>query len=198
MKRAAYEEKFDHEFLRAVRSSDTVWDIGAHVGLYTRKLAEIVGPTGKVVAFEPAAKSIEALRKVVSLYPHVIVVEVALSDHHGEAEFFESDASVTNSLDPSKDSRASHRVTVERADAFLADNPPNVVKIDVEGFEPDVLRGMRNTLQLSTLRAIFIEVHFLELARRKIPHAPAELRSLLEDAGFKIRWIDPSHLVASR
>lgn len=73
-----------------------------------------------------------------------------------------------------------------------------MVKIDVEGFELDVLKGMSGLLADPALRAIFVEVHFLALANRGLHTAPADMIALLRAAGFEIQWIDPSHFGATR
>ena len=88
-------------------------------------------------------------------------------------------------------------VSVKPGDA-LADLPkPDVVKIDVEGYEPEVIRGMPNVLR--TVRAAFIEIHFAILESRGMLQAPAELVLQLKILGFdKIKWVDASHIMALR
>ena len=80
----------------------------------------------------------------------------------------------------------------------LVDLPlPNVVKIDVEGYEPEVIRGMANTLRC--VRAAFVEIHFAILEGRGMPQAPAEIVQSLRTLGFTtIRWVDASHIMALR
>lgn len=75
---------------------------------------------------------------------------------------------------------------------------PTVVKIDVEGFEEDVVSGMRGVLASRTCRALFIEVHFALLEARKTPDAPARIVAELRGHGFRTRWLDPSHLMGWR
>ena len=48
-----YEEPFHRSLKEAIRRGDTVWDVGANVGVYTEQFCEWTGPTGSVVAFEP-------------------------------------------------------------------------------------------------------------------------------------------------
>jgi hypothetical protein len=76
--------------------------------------------------------------------------------------------------------------------------PPNVVKIDVEGFEAEVLRGFGALLERPSLRAVCVEVHFALLDTRSERNAPAEIERRLYAAGFRCRWADHSHLVAVR
>lgn len=196
--RVAYEESFDKALLNAIRPGDCVWDVGANVGHFTVKFAELVGKAGKVVAFEPSMRSLTALAHAAAPYPQVLVSANALADFEGDAAFAMTGDSVTDSLSKAADDTSGDKVSVMRGDRIAAKFQPNVVKIDVEGFEPDVLRGMPEALKDPTLRGVFVEVHFLELAKRGLRDAPAEITRMLKDAGFRIRWTDPSHLAATR
>jgi hypothetical protein len=75
---------------------------------------------------------------------------------------------------------------------------PDVLKIDVEGFEEEVLRGLTGQLAHTRCRAVFCEVHFGILDARGERHAPSRIVELLRKQGFHTRWIDPSHLSAIR
>jgi hypothetical protein len=75
---------------------------------------------------------------------------------------------------------------------------PTMVKLDVEGHELDVLHGMANTLTDRRLTHLFIEVHFAVLHRTGRKDVPAKLERFLEMKGFRISWVDQSHLHARR
>ena len=75
---------------------------------------------------------------------------------------------------------------------------PTVVKIDVEGYELEVLKGMRHVLTELSLRAIFCEIHFALLEERGQPFAPIEIERILNEAGFDVRYTDSSHIQAVR
>lgn len=195
-----YEERFDSALLSAIRSGDTVWDIGANVGLYTEKFARRVGASGQVVAFEPSPKNAETLRMRFTDTNRVTIFSVALADEPGTASFYANGSSdgTTDSLVARNDGAVQHQIEVHRGDEFLKGFPPNVIKIDVEGFELEVLRGLREVLTSSGLRAVLIEVHFGILSDRGLAEAPAELTSLLRTAGLSVNWVDSSHLVGER
>ncbi|NEO21448.1 hypothetical protein [Moorena sp. SIO4A5] len=61
-----YDAHFNKELLESIKSGDTVWDIGANIGFYTRKFLDIVGTEGHVVAVEPAPSSANACRKLIN------------------------------------------------------------------------------------------------------------------------------------
>jgi Methyltransferase FkbM domain len=130
----------------------------------------------------------------------VCVHNVALSQTDGRSTFYinNDESGVTDGLAQRSEQSRAIEVSVGRGDDFRSPRPPCVVKIDVEGFELEVLHGMSGVLADPALRAIFVEVHFLELANRGLPNAPADIVSLLRAAGFVVRWLDPSHVGATR
>jgi Methyltransferase FkbM domain len=76
---------------------------------------------------------------------------------------------------------------------------PDIVKIDVEGFEYEVISGMQTTLNAAQCRAIFCELHFEVLEKRGLRQNPAKIVKRLRSLGFtKIRWLDASHISAHR
>jgi FkbM family methyltransferase len=200
LSRARYEERFDAALLAAIRSGDTVWDVGANVGLYTEKFIGLAGPSGRVVAFEPSPKNVETLRARFGGVGGVTIHPVALSDRTGTVAFYANgdDDGVTDSLVERTAGATRHEVQAHRGDDYGKTFPPNVIKIDVEGFEPEVLRGLRDVLVSPTLRSVMIEVHFGILADRNLAGAPAELRELLRQGGLAASWVDSSHLAGHR
>jgi len=132
-----------------------VYDIGAHRGSYALFFSRQVGATGSVVAFEPAPGNFDKLARNLALN-HIINVRalpLALGAEREVREVFALPGmSTTASLAADAQTpfrRSVGRAQVERLDDLVAplDLPaPDFVKIDVEGFELDVLRGARGTL----------------------------------------------------
>ncbi len=93
------------------------------------------------------------------------------------------------------------KVTVRSVGSLLEKEKlslPNFVKIDVEGFEYDVLSGFGPHLGNHSLKALGIEVHFGLLRERGLSDAPAAMEEMLKEAGFHLSWPDPSHILAVR
>jgi FkbM family methyltransferase len=198
-----YEEKFGTALMSHVKPGDTVWDIGANVGLYTEKFAQQVGNDGKVVAFEPAPACFRTLKNKFTRSTLVQLEHVAVGSEQGEA-FLMVDAdplAATHKLATEKSaSQQGQRVRIVSGDWYWnqSGRSPNVIKIDVEGFEEQVLLGMENLLHCKDLRAIFCEVHFKLLEERGEPLAPSRIENKLRESGFRTSWLDASHIQALR
>ena len=91
-------------------------------------------------------------------------------------------------------------VDIDSIDNFvLANKFPNGIKIDVEGFELEVLEGAIDSLRSNKLKVVGIEIHTAILESMYKNRNPIkEIESILTMSGFKVKWTDFSHLVAFR
>ena len=158
------------------RPGDTFWDVGAHKGFVTLAATSMVGPGGRVVAVEPSAANLRFLRRHVAWNRerNVKVLAAALSDTEGEAAFGGTGSSIAFHL-----GEGPERVevtTVERLVGQGGHPRPHVLKIDVEGAEAAVLRGM-GTL-LGGDQALLISTHGRQLYE--------QCRRLLLQRGFRV------------
>lgn len=78
-----YEDRFGPALLAEVRPGDTVWDIGANLGLYTQAFVAGVGSAGRVVAFEPVPACFAQLRQRFAESPQVKLHNVAVGEADG-------------------------------------------------------------------------------------------------------------------
>lgn len=199
-----YESKLSGKMLSSIAVGDCVWDVGANVGYYTTRFSDLVGAPGKVLAFEPSPRNREKLEAATSGKQNVTVLSSGLSDVGGEAVLLQGldDIGATSRIvSDTSGSDAGHRVRLARGDDLVASGEaarPNVLKIDVEGFELEVVRGLEETLESPAVRHLFLEIHFSLLEERGLPQAPAAIEALLAGKGFHLTWMDPSHLHAYR
>ena len=197
-----YEARYDSSFQAELKAGHCVWDVGANVGYYTRQFAEKVGTTGKVFAFEPSPQNFNRLGVAVEDLAHVSLLNVGLGTEPGRLSFQQGadDLGATSRVVKSGEAGA---ITVEisTGNLLVAERRvtlPNAIKIDVEGFELEVLQGMKDALKSPALRTIGIEVHFGILRERGMTRAPQEIEALLQACGFKVNWPDASHILAIR
>lgn len=200
-----YEDRFGPALQAEVRPGETVWDLGANLGLYTQAFASAVGKNGKVVAFEPTPGCFAALldRFTGDLRIQIMNVAVGASDGELHMSLDENPLAPTHHIVAGAASEQGRTlaVPVRSAESVVAEQPacfPNLIKIDVEGHEGAVMDGMQALLPDSRLRCIGIEVHFGLLEARGEGHRPKQLEQTLTEHGFKVRWTDPSHMLALR
>ncbi len=132
---------------------DWVIDVGANIGHYTKKLSELVGPSGRVIALEPVPDTFSLLSANVSLFPYtnISLFNAAASDKLAivgvSVPIFPSGLSNYYEAHISSASNSMLSVLTITLDSLCVDHPIRLVKIDAEGHEDFVLRGMRGIIQ---------------------------------------------------
>jgi FkbM family methyltransferase len=177
-----------------LRPGDVFFDIGANMGIYSVPAAARVGADGAVYSFEPhVANARSLLENVVNngLQDRVRVLTCALHESSGFFDFKYQDLTAGSSmsqLDSDRDafgrplepvaSELKYATTVDELIAAGAVKPPDVVKIDVDGNELLVLRGMRALLTGGAPpRAVQVEVNVDERE---------ELEEFMASSGFEL------------
>ena len=172
--------------IEACQSKTCVLDIGAHIGLVTMPMSKAVGPQGRVIAVEPSPANRLALSQHLSLnkLTNVLVIDTLIGDKVlKEAAFYEDPAiSGMNSCTPVKTSsryaKTSHPQTTIDNICKNYGLQPDIIKIDVEGWELSVLEGAIQVLK-EFRPTIFLSVH------------PQHLESLQRDANELPAFLDP-------
>jgi FkbM family methyltransferase len=139
---------------RLVRAGDWAVDVGANVGHYAKRLSDLVGPEGRVFAFEPVPSTFALLAANVRGFQHsnVTLINAALSDGAGTARMAIPD--FTRGLPNFYQARLSAEVGAGLAVVTLALDQLDIaqrvslVKVDVEGHEERALRGMRRLIEV--------------------------------------------------
>jgi len=151
---------------RALKAGDIVFDIGAHVGVYTTLFSHLVGESGKVYAFEPNSEVLPALRRTVEGLGNVVLHSFALSDESRKAVLVvPGDPSMASLSDWFGDDHGhTHTIDCEvrRLDDLVEDGTlplPNFIKCDVEGAELLVFKGGEKCLNRRDAPVILFEGH---------------------------------------
>lgn len=161
-----YEKGEVRVFHQLIKKGMTVLDLGANIGYFTLIAAKLVGPEGKVFAFEPDPKNFSLLQRNVELngYDNITLVQKAVADKSGTAEFYLGSDSWEHSLSSVNRKAGVIPVSVTSLDEFLPqDIAVDFIKMDIEGAEEKALRGMERILSKGTVKAIPTEFHFDEL-----------------------------------
>jgi FkbM family methyltransferase len=157
-------ENFVDDILCGItKAGDRVLDAGANMGYYSVKLGYRVGPSGRVVAFEPNPEIFPFLSENVAingLSGRVEIHNVALADQPGQATLTFGYANMGGGSLVDRPASDDERRTVDvvRGDDLLGDSSFDVMKFDVEGFEPLAAAGLEKTLARSSGAAIIVEV----------------------------------------
>jgi len=192
----------DGKFLMTLALGDqTIYDVGAYKGYYTLFFSRAVGSGGKVIAFEPHPDNHKKLLKRIklNLLDNVEARPVAVGNETGRRTLaFRDTDSGTSSLQEEMKAQILHekgagsvQVAVDSLDRQVAAHhfpKPDLIKIDVEGFEMDVLLGMSETIRNHKPK-LYIEIHGVD-AESKI----ANVRKVVE---FLSGWAYTIHHVES-
>lgn len=164
--RGGFEEGFAEELLDIIDSKHVFWDIGAAQGLYAILAAQA---GAKVYAFEPDPVSLNSIKKNSELnalaQSNLTILPFGLGNENVQTEFFIDRKGVQAGSLQKTNKELRERIPIEifRADSLVEGagvEPPSIVKIDVEGAEVLVLKGMEKLLHSAHKPAhLFIELH---------------------------------------
>lgn len=189
---------FDTHIRQTIQSrlkcGDTFIDIGANVGFYALCAAKIVGVSGKVFAFEPAPETMSALLNNIAINgtANIKAAQIALSDCSGETTLFLDAANNSGATSMRETPNASQAITVKRDsyDNYAREQrvpTPSLVKIDVEGAECMVLKGMTELLARPDRPAMVIEIS--ELSLKQMGSSKEELFAIMEKNGYRAKLL---------
>jgi len=192
-----YEPPVTRVMQRLLAPGGTLVDAGANWGYFTLVGARLVGAGGRVVAIEPDPRHFERLRTNTAMnrLANVTALPLAAGSQEGVAMLTGyAEAADNRGVSRIADGASgAHRYAVRCAtiDALTSESRRvDVVKIDVEGAEPDVLAGMREGLASGRYRAIVLELHPELLRARGVD--PAECIGTLTARGYRGWTIDLS------
>lgn len=202
--RGVVETSVQEALRRSVAPGMTVFDVGADIGFFSILAARLTGADGRVEAFEPVPSSARAVRANAALngFANIAVHEVAAADHEAREELLVQHVSSWSHLaerGPHASTRERRAVEVIRLDERIARGElpaPDVVKVDVEGSEVAVLRGLSRTLAARPV-AVICELH----------ETNREVLELLSEIGYEVENLDgtapvleagPVHILARR
>jgi len=159
-----------HEFIQLLGITDVcLLDVGANTGQYGLQIKSRI-PDIELHSFEPSHTAFEKLKKVASDYENWNVYQLGLGSESIQLELFATEAGSASASLLKKDSTFgreqlinSEIVQIETLDRFLQNNPlikPNVLKLDIEGFELRCLEGAKDSIsQLQIIQFEFGEVN---------------------------------------
>lgn len=190
----AYKRILDRHLIASARKlakpGTLVLDVGANIGFFSITLARLSGIS--LLAFEPDRQNFQSLGKSIAeyalgsrIYPYMI----ALSDTTGTGSLYLSDLAPTDHKLINTRSSRSIEIALARLDDFfsqhvdLAKTPVSLIKIDVQGAELLVLRGMHQTLRANNYPPILVEYSPDDLIQAGV--SPVDFFGAFETLGYR-------------
>jgi FkbM family methyltransferase len=170
---------------------DRFVDVGANFGWYTALASTIVGPAGSVFAFEPSPIAADAIDNTITenQLKNVTLVRSAVGAKSGNLHIYMPVNSAVHSpsaffSDPAFIPLKVPLISLDRYEPISHGPAIKLIKIDVEGYEPDVIAGMHQLVRQGTVKNIFLEFNSGWLKRNNT--TPAELFDLITSYGFRV------------
>ena len=164
-----YEPHIGWALKSCLKPGDTFWDIGANIGWFSLLASKFVGSNGKVFSFEPSpdvfsllsanAQGLNSIRTTQCGVGNADTVAVfAAQGNSSSASFIEAVTKINQHYLPDTPIRKVE-VNIRKVDTLAEElGPPHLAKIDVEGFEFEVLRGASGVLS-SAKPTLIMEIH---------------------------------------
>lgn len=165
--------------LHLLRENDLFLDLGANIGSYTVLASKVCG--ARSISVEPDPGTLVFLRRNVEangIEDRVEIAETALGAEHRIARFSIGYDTTNRVVD--EGSKVGREVSLMPLDAIVGDRRPTMIKMDVEGYEAEVLKGARETLKKDTLLAVETET------------SDTVVIDALTEAGFERWYYDPA------
>ena len=179
-----YEHGKQRVLRRILSRGQTVCDIGANAGFYTLGMARMVGPGGRVIAFEPLPANLGKIRRHLEInkIDNVTLCSCALSDENGATAFDVGENDFTGRI--SEKAKDGFEVRTISLDEFISHErvvDPTFLKIDVEGAEAKVLAGARALIQRAH-PSMLIALHGRQAA--------LDCYHILREAGYVVKGLN--------
>ena len=191
------EPESTREIAKILKTGNVVVEAGANIGYYALMESRLIGKKGVVYAVEPSPKNFENLNRNIKLnkITNMKTYQLAIGDKTGKAKMNISPYSNLSSLVKQKNRRVTETIEVKvtTLDSFLkGKRHPDFVRMDVEGYEYNILKGMKGILKSKKPIKIFIELHPHIMKKNQTIY----VLKILKKHGFETRKVIRSVTVA--
>ncbi len=185
--RGKREDQATDELMKRVKPGMVIAEVGANIGYYALMEAKAVGPKGKIYAIEPIPNNVELLKKNIEAndYKNIEVFNKAAGDKNEKKKILISrQANLSTFCENVELDQSGETIEVDvvTLDSFFKNRKkPQVVRMDVEGYEYEILQGMKKIMKESKNLLFFIEVHADFMGAEKT----IDFLKLLKENGIK-------------
>lgn len=192
--KGTFEPGVQQALVDRLRPGMVFYDIGANIGFFTLLAARLVGPHGKVFAFEPEPEVAARLKEHVerNQFTNIMLEEVAVWSETGTVSFLRSNPHASpdrgfGHVELAAEARNSIQVPAISLDTCSRHTPPDFLKCDVEGAEAHVFGGALNVLK-QTRPLVICELHGEDNGRI--------IGELLDRLGYSCHPCGDNHVLA--
>lgn len=187
--RPDYEDYEVEIYKRTVKEKGTVLDIGANIGYHTLIFAKLVGPEGKVYAFEPDPINFHYLKKNILINNHknIIPIQKAVSSETEKGRLYLTSSKTHRKIYELEENLPSIEIETIKLDEYIQEKI-DFIKMDIEGSEGMALEGMTSLLKKNKPLKIIME--FVPSWIEKTGIEPIGCLRKIIESGFKIYKIN--------
>lgn len=188
-----YEPWVKKHFKLLIHQGDVVLDVGANIGFHSLYFSTLTGPKGKVIAIEPINQNFLALQNNIALngFDNIISVQKALANETRDIQIhIDPEAKNPGAFSLLEQGIKNISISCVKGDDLVEElglKKINFIKIDVEGYELEALKGLSLTIQRSRPVIIF---EYDRAYQIKALHAPNEIFSFLNSFNYRFECID--------
>jgi len=203
-----HEDDVKKTFMNNINKDDIIIDVGANIGEFSLIAAKKVGHKGKVISIEPLKQAVSWLEKnfMINGFSNYEILEKAVGKNKRTMTLFKrSDSSETGILDPNISEKKlvnTGEIIVDTIDDIISSRnikKVEMLKIDVEGFEYEVLCGCKNSFKEKKIKKIICEIHSSFLKKKGLDKN--SIYTILKENEFSISVLDSSeersHILAT-
>ena len=189
------QDAFEIELLKKhLRKDDTVLDIGANIGFYAKTLSEIVGPKGKIHCFEPDKTNFLHLQNYVNGSNNIVLNNKAVGPKTEILKIYTSrNLNVDHRTYKPEEYDQEIEIEAVSVDEYLGNNRKiDFIKMDIQGFEMQAVKGMERTLEEN--KNIKLISEFWPYGLSKAGSSVNEYFNFLQEKGFTCYLLEKNSL----
>lgn len=189
------QDRFEIELLRQhIKPGAIVLDIGANIGFYAKILSDLVGEKGKVHCFEPDITNFEHLKKATAGISNILINNKAVGPKTEKLKIYTSkNINVDHRTYKPDDFDKEIDIDAVSIDDHLNGNlKVDIIKMDIQGFEMQAVKGMAKTFQNNPQLKLISE--FWPYGLRKAGSSLTEYYNFFKDLGFHVYLLKENSL----